>query len=153
MKAPITNPSWYDIEKACAKIAMEVIRAEGYGSDGIHRTAIVALSRGGLVPGVILSHLLDIPVYPVSYSSKRGRGDDKNHLNALPHLEENILIVDDICDSGWTISEVSAHYRRSTDVMTAALYFKEGGDASFIPDIYVHKIDRDTPWIIFPWES
>lgn len=113
--------------------------------------AILALARGGLTPAVMLSHLLDIPVVPVSYSSKSGNGDDRNHHNVLPTMTgAKLLIVDDINDSGNTLLEVYNFYAETNTVMSAVLFSKKG---SKIKPTYVGEvIDADSPFIDFPWE-
>lgn len=120
---------------------------------------IIGLSRGGLFPAIVISHMLDnLEVIPVSYSSKSGKGDDKNYANALPLIggchSATLLVVDDICDSGQTLKEVVDFYAmRSHHVYTATLYYKAIPNGPIEPDIYWHQIPEDAPWIIFPWES
>lgn len=160
MEPTLTHPSYYDIEKGCAKIAHNYLKLKGTPGFNELPGAILALSRGGLIPGVILSHIFGAPLIPVQYSSKRGKGDDKNHKNDLPILDKDItsiLIVDDICDSGYTLKEVATHYTMSNVashpklfVNTAVLYYKKS--AIYEPDLYWKKIASDSPWIIFPWE-
>ena len=90
---------------------------------------VIGLTRGGLIPAVILSHMYnDIPVIPISYSSTDGAGDNKNHNNELPTIAQiNTLIIDDIADSGRTLHEVSSYYmHQGASVQTASLYYKEG---------------------------
>jgi len=156
MKAVLSHPSYDDIEKGCVSISL---------SDKISQfnpDVIVGLTRGGLLPGVILSHILNIPMNAVSYSSREGAGDDKNHINMIPEIPSDvnniddtppsILVVDDIIDSGRTMSEVRNQYElMGHKVMTAALYWKE--DAVSTPDIFWQRIPTDSPWIIFPYEN
>ena len=85
--------------------------------------------RGGLVPAVILSHALKIPLEKY-----------------CPSFEElmmrNILIVDDIADTGKTLEQ----FRNHSFIVT--LYYHQ--QSIVIPDIWLReKLDR---WIIFPWE-
>ena len=89
----------------------------------------------------------------VHYSSTAGAGDNKNHCNEIPEIQaKNILIVDDICDSGLTLHEVHGELtRRKQYCRSAVLYFKEGMSGHF-PEFYWHSIPKDSPWIIFPWE-
>ena len=60
---------------------------------------IVGLSRGGLVPAVYISHLLDKPLKTMDYSSKSGNGSG-NHLNEIPwwflDSKSKFLLGDDI---------------------------------------------------------
>lgn len=145
MKPILTHPEWRHIEKACNYFAREVIKHQPVD-------AIVGLTRGGLIPATLISHILDLPMVPVNYSAKNGRGDNRNHNNMLPYVEgKSILIVDDICDSGKTLDDVDHHYNEhGYDVFTAAIYYKHG--AAMKPTFYWQKIPEDAPWIVMPWE-
>ena len=70
--------------------------------------AIIGLSRGGLVPAVELSHHLGIPMYIADISHPDSNGDNTDqHCDIIPAIKEtNLLIVDDILDSGWTIKSL-----------------------------------------------
>lgn len=158
MKPILANPSWHDIEKGTALIAQQILRKQ------LDIEWIVGLTRGGLVPAVIMSQMLSLPMMPVNYSSKTGAGDNKNHNNSLPDIlgkfesgtgrlpaSPNLLIIDDICDSGKTLDEVTKVYKkRNHKVWTAALYWKSS--AIHTPDLTYHAIPENSPWIIFPWE-
>lgn len=150
-----TNPTWEQIKFATYYQTQKVFH--------VHKksiTAIVALSRGGLVPGVLASHYSGASLLPVTYSSKQGHGDNRNHANQLPDLTEqyqdpiNLVIIDDICDSGKTKLEVYEHFVTHTppnsQITTVALYQKE--QAAFTVDFYHWKIPQNGSWIVFPWE-
>ena len=142
------KPSYNEIHAACVNTAKQL---EIHGHK-INR--VVGLVRGGLMPAVIMSHCLnDIPMTAISYSSKSGNGDNKNHSNVLPEISEStILICDDIVDTGLSMKEVVDHYVALNKVcVTFALYSKT--TAVFKPD-YVWRVvePEDTDWIIFPFE-
>lgn len=126
---------------------------------------IIGLTRGGLVPAVIASHAMNLPMMPVNYSSVEGNGDNKNHQNNLPEIPDvgivsgmgelpplpALLIIDDICDSGRTMMEVATHYEdKGYPVLTASLYYKEG--SLYQPNFTWQAIPEDSPWIVFPFE-
>lgn len=142
----LTHPSFENVKQAAQCIVNKM------DEEGFRPNRIVALARGGAVLGVVLSHKLNVPVTIVSYSSKKGKGDDRNHDNALPEIDgENVLIVDDLTDSGHSMAEVSAWY--STDdrsVRTATMYAKEG--AVFQSNYFWHWLPKNSPFIHFPWE-
>ena len=62
---------------------------------------IVGIARGGLTPGVMISHWLNLPFKPIHASLR-----DFPHWEAyLPKpTDKRVLVVDDICDSGETFS-------------------------------------------------
>lgn len=159
VKQVLAHPSWHDIEKGVAIIARQAQKA-GAGID-----KVIGLTRGGLIPGVLFSHIWEVPMVSASYSSLDGAGNNKNHDNILPTIYgadipsgqgiapavPSLLIIDDICDTGKTMSEVFLHYQRQGHVVwTAALYHKE--NAVLVPDFVWQTLSPLAPWIEFPWE-
>ncbi len=147
-KPILTHPSWTDIEKGCAWIAMQILK------HNFVPETIVALKRGGSIPATIIAHMFDIDkdnIVHVSYSSKNGsKGDGKSAYNFLPRVyTQNVLVVDDIVDSGWTMNEVVGIYKPNHNVLSAVLYYKTG--SVYKPDFTWQEIPDDAPWIIYPW--
>lgn len=144
------QPSYNEIHNAC------VDAVNMFGRYKFKFDHIIGVSRGGLFPAVILSHLLELPLTPVSYSSQLGKGDDKNHNNTLPRIKSNrlVLLVDDICDSGNTLLELKNHYEADgCMIYTFALYYKSRPLPVIIPDFKWRTIPEDAGWIIFPFEQ
>jgi len=97
-------------------------------------TYISGIPRGGLIPGAYLSHYLGLKYIPY--------GDAKQ----LPiGFRRQVLVVDDICDSGITLLEAS-----DFGFQTAALAMRYS--SPYIPEFYSEKIKHDD-WLIFPWEK
>ena len=144
----ITHPTYDQLHEGCVVLASQITAA------GEIPDLIIGLVRGGMLPAKILSNLLNIPMVAVHYSSSEGAGDDKNHCNEIPELQaKNILIVDDICDTGHTLGEVfkELYVNRKQFCRAAVLYYKEDMGRHH-PDFYWQTIPKDSPWIIFPWE-
>ena len=96
-------------------------------------TYISGIPRGGLIPGAYLSHYLGLKYIPY--------GDAKQ----LPiGIRNQVLVVDDICDSGITLLEAS-----ELGFQTAALAYRYS--SPFMPEWYAEKIEHDG-WLVFPWE-
>ena len=120
---------------------------------------ILGVARGGLIPAVYISNKLNIPLMVTSYSSNRGNGDGgdndfewlENKKNKIKP-DSNIIIVDDICDTGYTIEEIYNIVKTKTTgvVHTATIDYKES--AVFKPDFYQRKLSRSDGWITYPWE-
>ena len=71
---------------------------------------IVGLSRGGLVPGVMMSHWFNKPFKPVQAALR----DFVEWEDYLPRkTDEKVLIVDDICDSGETFEKISEYIHKN----------------------------------------
>jgi hypoxanthine phosphoribosyltransferase len=90
---------------------------------------IIGLQRGGLIPAVLLSHKLNIPL---------GNIKENHYQNS-----KTILVVDDIADTGETLKNYSKY-------PTAVLHYKP--QSIHIPTFYANLVDNDE-WIIFPWEN
>ena len=97
---------------------------------------ISGIPRGGLIPAIILSHKLGVTYIPFDEAKKYGRHD-------LSFKNEEILLVDDICDSGVTMKDYAPRFITATLCMR---YISET-----IPEYYGEKIEDDR-WLVFPWE-
>ena len=121
-------------------------------------SAIVAITRGGLVPAAIVARELNIRVIETicisSYSSDNNRGD----LKVLKKLNEKlistykndfstILLVDDLVDTGATARMVKEIIPGSH---CATVYAKPEGINNV--DTFITEVSQDT-WIFFPWDT
>ena len=106
---------------------------------------IVALGRGGFVPGVQLSHLLDIPVVPLMWQTRDG------HINEKYVTDKHTLIVDDINDSGRTLMDVCTKNIWDGSYSVAVLLHKYTSEFTAV-DYYAEIADNDK-WYVFPWEK
>ena len=100
---------------------------------GIH-----GVPRGGLIPAVIISHKLGLPL---------------DHRE-VPEVDESknewVLIVDDLFDSGETYTQ----YKKMNPegMLFVTVYRKDHSNQDNRPDTYVRNIETDK-WIIFPYED
>lgn len=111
---------------------------------------LVGVVRGGCIPGVHLSNLLNVPFVPLTWSHTRNE-KDKNHSILLDKTKQ-CLVVDDILDAGTTIYEIKQHYG---DVDTAVLIYNCVNGYSLVPTYTAWTINREntTDWIDFWWEK
>jgi hypothetical protein len=74
-------------------------------SDNWRPDYIVGISRGGLLPAVMISHYFNIPMKPLQVSLRDG-GECVSDLSTAEdaYAGKNILIVDDINDQGSTLN-------------------------------------------------
>ena len=148
--------SWADVDAATDRIVEEILESE------ININAILGLSRGGLVPAVIISNKLDIDkVYSYglrSYNTNRQGEAISTYQHIGPNLcsDENILIVDDISDQGKTLAYVKDQVCSDgplnyvhKNIYTCTLCIKKNTD--FLPTWY-YRTYRDDQWVTFPWE-
>ena len=106
---------WEEIEKCveilCTKIFMDYPNID----------SVMGLPRGGLIPAVLISHQLGLPF--------------------VLHPGKNTIVVDDINDTGHTLSKAPGAYwavlhNKPTSKFKDCIYAKEVGDQ----------------WIVYPWE-
>ena len=146
----MANKLWYkwdemrrDVNTLCRTITL----------DKFDPQVIVGLSRGGLTPGVMMSHWFQKPFKPIKASIR----DFPDWEEYLPKkTDERVLIVDDICDSGETFLKIQEHLKNASDlpveVRFASLWWNN--ECEFKPHYYVQDCAKDTNniWIHFPWE-
>ena len=122
---------------------------------------IVALSRGGLIPGVVLSHKLDVRLVPINWSTRDNPMDREYNCWIPEDINEGkkILVVDDIIDSGEALRTMFEDWNSSVcnklnteNIYIASLIYNK--DQSIVPNFYGTKISRKkTPeWFEFWWE-
>ncbi len=147
--------SWDQIHRDARALAW---RLDGKGpEEGGAWRAVVGITRGGLVPAMIVSRELDIRVVDtisvVSYHSGGGKADQRREAQVIkaPNAElmgdgSGILIVDDLVDSGKTLELIRSLYPKAH---FATVYAKPLGKPQV--DSYITEVSQDT-WIFFPWD-
>jgi len=116
--------------------------------------AIVGLTRGGLVPAVSLSHMYNAKLYCLNISLRDGKASSQGFDWRQLRKYTNILIVDDINDSGATLWEVANQcYGREIRKPTFATLLSKGSSEfdNLISGEEINK-DKEHEWLVFPWE-
>jgi xanthine phosphoribosyltransferase len=119
--------------------------------------AIVAITRGGLVPAAIVARELGIRVIETvgvaSYHDYGNQGELRVIKDVAPTIAAlaggggaGVLIVDDLVDTGKTARVVRELLPRSH---LATVYAKPMGRP--LVDTFVTEVSQDT-WIYFPWD-
>jgi hypoxanthine phosphoribosyltransferase/molybdopterin converting factor small subunit len=143
--------SWDDLERLVAELA-EQVRGAAYD-------AMLAITRGGMVPAGMLAYRLglrDILVAAVAYYDDTGTpGPEPTFLQfpADPLLHgRRILVVDEVWDSGATIHAVTERVRQAGGVpTTAVLHYKPARSVvSATPDHFAASTDR---WVVYPFKA
>lgn len=137
--------------KAMACLHQQIRQSE------IRFDSIVGISRGGLVASTVLSHRLEIPLRVVEWS-KRDSGFQYCPEDLYQSIIEGkqILLVDDIVDSGITIRELLDIWGREDDINVKVACIVHNTSQDLVtPDFWFKQIDRNTDkeWVNFWWEK
>ncbi len=130
--------------------------AEKIAEDKYKPDTIIGITRGGWVPSMMLSDLLevnDLLSVRVEHWGATGEKDAKALLKYPLQADlsgKKVLLTDDLTDTGdsmaLALDEIKKHSPK--EVRTATLIHKK--QSRIEPDYYAQKTDR-WQWIILPW--
>jgi xanthine phosphoribosyltransferase len=114
---------------------------------------ILSINRGGCVPGVFLSHKMGVRHEVYSFDFNRDSKIDILY-NKIVSNHTSVLIIDDINDTGNTLSKISEMFKEHLSKLKFAVLINNKS-SSFEVDYYSGQIDKstDNSWIVFPWEN
>jgi len=140
MPEPVkVNVTWEDLDDLVAQLAERLAAVS-------EPDVVLAISRGGLVPAGMLGYRMgwrDMLLAAVEFlqfpSDDQLRG-------------KRVLVIDEVWDSGTTITAVSARIRAAGgEPITAVLHYKPGRSrVDIVPDIYIVETDD---WVIYPFKA
>lgn len=178
--------TWADVEGQVINIARQITNSD-WKPD-----YIVGITRGGLVPATLLSQWFNVPCETLKISLRDHESTESNTWMAedafgyvplekreettnpptyLPYTSnsmKNILIVDDINDSGATFNWLMNDWRSSClshdshwedvwngNVRFAVLADNLASQCSVGMDYFGIEIDKNVEelWLVFPWED
>ncbi|MCF6272971.1 MAG: xanthine phosphoribosyltransferase [Rhodobacteraceae bacterium] len=141
--------SWDQIHRDSRALAW---RLEKLAPDGGEWKAVVAITRGGMAPAMIIARELDIrTVDTISIKSYDHKAQSDAIVLKAPDDGiigdgEGILIIDDLVDTGKTLEVVKSRYPKAH---IATVYAKPMGRP--MVDTFITEVSQDT-WIFFPWD-
>ena len=170
--------TWQDVENQTQEILRQIT------VDGWRPDYVVGLTRGGLVPANLISQYLGCRMETLKVSLRVGEQQETNCWMAEdafgyadnnnegtttdPYFRKNILIVDDINDTGATLNWIRQDWMSSCfatspvwdsiwghNVRVACLYDNESSQSELdvqYSAVTINKSAEDA-WIVFPWES
>jgi hypoxanthine phosphoribosyltransferase len=147
--------SWNDVECMTQDIIRQIHQ------DGWQPDYVVAITRGGLTPGNLISQYLGVPMQTLKVSLRGEEPDCESNFWMAEDADRGcrILIVDDINDSGETLNWIQKDWGSSVpwgdNVRVAVLYDNESSASQHTPDYSAQDINKaaDPQWIVFPWEE
>jgi hypoxanthine phosphoribosyltransferase len=171
--------SWADVEGAVLEISRQIIKSKWQPD------YIVGITRGGAIPAVLLSQYLGVKMRPLEVSLRDG-GECVSDLGMAeeafgyvplgqqeiinsrwdPSFKKNILIVDDINDTGATINWIKKDWPSGclpdndgwnrvwhNNVKFAVLTDNVSSNADVDYSAWeVNKREEDC-WLVYPWED
>lgn len=139
--------SWDQFHRDARALAWRLAELERF-------TAIVAITRGGLVPAAIIARELELRVLETiciaSYDADNRQGKLEVLKPIAPEIAAGggarILVVDDLADTGATVRIVRKLLPKAH---VATVYAKPQGRPYV--DSFMTEVSQDT-WIYFPWD-
>lgn len=124
--------------------------------------AIIVMPRGSYYPVNIVARELGFTAVELlhacigSYDLGTTKRKIQFEVGQMPTDEQvadkNIIIIDEVCDSGYTLQFLVERLREQgiSMVRTGVLHYKPGNSQTgFIPDWFVGQTEQ---WIVYPWE-
>jgi uncharacterized protein len=140
-------PTWDEYHSLARKLAGQIL------TDNIHIDEIVAISRGGLTLGHLLTDLLHVPISTFtiqSYTNIQEQGEVRiTKPLATPLVGKIVLLVDDVADRGTTMVRAIEYLNMFTPkkTYTLTLYYKP--HSVYKPNYFAQTTSA---WICFPYE-
>ena len=141
--------SWDQLHRDARALAW---RLQGHAPEQGGWRAVVAITRGGMAPAMIVARELDIrTVDTISVKSYDNQTQSDPVVIKSPDMGvvgdgTGVLIVDDLVDTGRTLEVVREHMPKAH---VATVYAKPKGRP--MVDTYITEVSQDT-WIFFPWD-
>lgn len=151
MEDNVMKINWAGVMNLCQNLFHQIKRLDEQYFD-----AIVPVVRGGMVPATILSHMLDLPVNPIVWQTRDGEHQERKKWHAL---RGRLLVIDDILDSGLTLSQLYDESDTAYNLTFATLVSNQDAEMTgtlsacdVLSALSIYKNDTPDLWVSFPWE-
>ena len=141
--------SWDQLHRDARALAW---RLDGNGPHKGAWHAVVAITRGGMAPAMIIARELDIRIVDtISVKSYNHQAQAEPKIIKTPDDSvvgdgTGILLIDDLVDTGKTLEVVRSSMPKAH---VATIYAKPMGRDQV--DSFITEVSQDT-WIFFPWD-
>jgi hypoxanthine phosphoribosyltransferase len=139
--------TWNEFHEMCKKLAGRISQK--------NIDVVIGIARGGLYPAVLIAGMLRKEFFPIRIT--RRKNDQVKWKKPIWKVDvpdavknANVLIIDEIADSGETLSIVSKRTNKklAKNIKTAALITHSWANPK--PDYFCLESDA---LIIFPWDT
>ena len=142
--------TWQHVHQLTDVIAQKI------HNDGWKPDIVVGITRGGLVPAVILSHEFGNILETINISLRDNLNQTDQHLQKIINYAitgYKVLIVDDINDTGATIECIRDQLGAQSNIRIAVLTNNVSSNSQV--DYWGTQINKhqDPSWIVYPWEQ
>ena len=162
------NLSWSDVHQHVTEILRQM-QIDNWRPD-----YVVGITRGGLVPATMISQYLDCPMNTLKVSLRDSNPESESNLwmsedaYGYDNPQKNLLIVDDINDSGATLNWIRQDWQAGclpndptwetvwgNNVRVAVLLDNETSNSNVPVSYSGQHINKsvDPSWVVFPWEA
>jgi len=140
--------SWQDVHSFLSEIDHRTKHLD-------NNAAIIGLSRGGLIPAVMLSHMKNLQTfYSCGIKSYNNENKSTEVMFQYPDKEilktkETVYVIDDICDTGGTMKFIE-NYLLPIKIVSVTLIYRTND--VYKPNYFGSELS-DKRWVVFPWEE
>jgi len=156
--------SWNDVESMCTSIVLQMY------ADNFRPDYIVGITRGGNVPATIISNMTSIRCEAIKVSLRDDTSESESNLwmGEDAYHGKNILIVDDINDTGATFNWIMKDWQSgcmpnddkwqsvwNNNVRFATLTDNLASEFTEHCAYTCHEVNKseEDVWLVYPWES
>jgi hypoxanthine phosphoribosyltransferase len=138
--------SWNEFEALSMELAKKIQLS------GEEFNVIVAVSRGGLLLGRLLSSLLQLPMGVIFAKNIDGKYFVDNSISSIYEMEGNVLLVDDVFEetANLIVEKIKKNYSNVKNISLACLIYKSKNN--FKVKFSINKVENKLN-IVFPYQE